>query len=128
MPRKAKDVREQQVYRLDDGAIVTIDYLAGKRPKFFQPADGVVIIGPHVCGAITYAPASAADPKEGPTLAEIHEFQRRREAQEPVRKRPFTSEDAALERGFNPQALSFETLSGIAAGMPPVVAEETVVE
>lgn len=129
MPRKTKVVHDQQIYKLDDGATVTIDFVVGKRPKFFQPADGVVIIGDHACGGaapIAFVPTATIEPEGGPSLAEIRDFQRRRE--EPARKKPLTSEDIAREQGFNPQALSFENLSGIAAQMPPVVPEDSIVE
>lgn len=52
MPRAKTEKRDQQVYKLDDGASVTIDFIIGKRPKFFQPADGVVIIGDHECAPV----------------------------------------------------------------------------
>jgi hypothetical protein len=50
MPRKAKAVRDQQVYKLAEyGATVTIDYDTNNPPPFFQPASGAVIVGHHAC-------------------------------------------------------------------------------
>lgn len=135
MPRKKAVVLGQQVYKLPGygpHAQVTIDYDVTNAPPFFQPAAGIVIVGDHVCLVNSGLGAGATTqpipgPDAGPSLAEIREFQRKRE--EPVKRKPLTSEDIAREQGFNPQALSFETLSGIAEQMGPVAAsEDSVVE
>lgn len=123
MSRKKSIVyAKPQEYDIGNGVTVTITYPIGMRPKM-QHLDTIVIVGDHVCGA---DPLALAASPEGPSLAEIRDFQRRRE--EPVRKKPLTSEDITREQGFNPQAISFENLSGIAAQMPPVVAEDSIVE
>lgn len=126
MPRRRKIETDTQVYKLAAyGAKVIIEYDVSNPPPFFQPGPGVVIVGNHACGATASAPVlNSLEEQRGPSLAEIREFQARRE--EPERKKPLTSEDIARESGFNPQALSFEHISGIAAQMPPI--EESAVE
>ena len=127
MPRKKAIETDKQVYKLAAyGAVVTIEYDIKNPPPFFQPGPGVVIVGNHLCGAVASAPVQTGtqEPERGPSLAEIREFQARREEQ--PHKKPLTSEDVARESGFNPQALSFENIAGIAAQMPPV--EESAAE
>lgn len=127
MPRKKTVIYDEpQKYDIGNGVRVTIEWPVGMRPKM-RHLDTVVIIGDHVCGEAPHDRIQPPEPEAGPSLAEIRDFQRRREEQ-PARKKPLTSEDVALEQGFNAQALSFENIAGIAAQMPPVVPEESIVE
>lgn len=112
MPRKKTVVTETQRFPIDDGAVVTIEFERGKRPKMVY-LDGVVIVGNHDCGPSPIA--AAATPQDGPTYDEIKAWQAKREAQ-PARKL-VTSETVAREQGFNPDALSFENLSRVAESM-----------
>jgi hypothetical protein len=120
MPRTKKAETDTQIYKLAAwGAKVTIEYDPSNPPPFYQPGPGVVIVGNHVCGASTAAPGQVPQETEGgPSLAEIREFQRRRE--EPARTKPLTSEDIAREQGFNPAAVDFDNIAAIASQMAPV--------
>jgi len=93
MPRKAKVVREQQIYRLAEyGATVTIDYDVNHPPPFYQPGPGIVIVGMagSVSGTITDQPV--ADRAE---LEAMRDRVAGRTYSEPQRPKILTSADFA---------------------------------
>lgn len=123
MPKAKKTETATQVYDIGNGATVTITFDKARRPKM-RHDDTVVIVGEHACGgASVFTAPPSAEPETGPSRGEIIAWQEKREGA--AKKKPFNSEDAAREAGFDPRAISFEAVAAQAEVLPSA---ESIVE